>query len=318
MWRVCFGMALKNSKLALGENKMSLAEGPPDLPYPKLPFWDAVSLAYSTYFRHFADALRASWLWLIVVATLTAVASWQQWSWMARAMANMKPGVLPQVPKSTQVQVLLNLDYVLLLLAGVSIAVAWHRLMILHERPGLSGDNVATKNLWRYVVVGGALFLVMYLPAAAVMFPAFYFLLPKTAGVPPPPGFFLLIPVIFVIYAIGMAVALRLTLLLPAQAIGDSGLTFRQTWNRTRGNTWRLFWGIVVTTIPPLLIAQIVFVLGIGPPNPYIGGGENFVVRMTAASTIFMIYYLLLVPIGIGFLSHAYRHFFQAPLEIAE
>jgi hypothetical protein len=39
---------------------------------------------------------------------------------------------------------------------------------------------------------------------------------------------------------------------------------------------------------------------------------------MTALSTIFNIYYLLMLPIGIGFLSHAYRHFFQAPLELAE
>jgi hypothetical protein len=47
-------------------------------------------------------------------------------------------------------------------------------------------------------------------------------------------------------------------------------------------------------------------------------GGEDIVARMTAFSTTFMIYYLLIVPIGIGFLSHAYRHFFQAPLELPE
>ena len=298
---------------------MSIAEGPPDLPYPKLPFWDAVSLSYSTYFQHFIDALRASWLWLIVVGALTGVASWQQWSWMVTAMANMKPGVPPQLPKSTETAVLLNLDNVLLLLAGVSIAVAWHRLMILQEHPGFSGSNVATKHLWRYVVVGVALFLVMFLPVAAVMFPAFYFLFPKTAGgPPPPPGFFLLIPVAFVIYAVGTAVALRLTLLLPARAIGDPGLTFKQTWDRTRGNTWRLFWGIVITTAPPLIIAQVIFVAGIGFPIPAKFASEDFVAQMTVTSTVGTIYYLLIVPIGIGFLSHAYRHFFEAPLEIAE
>ena len=31
---------------------------------------------------------------------------------------------------------------------------------------------------------------------------------------------------------------------------------------------------------------------------------------MTAMSTFFVVYYLLILPIGIGFLSHAYRHFF--------
>src|ERR1700731_2188164 len=129
---------------------MSVAEGPPDLPYPKLPFWDAVSLSYSTYFRHFIDALRASWIWLIVGGVLTGFASWQQWSWMATAMANLKPG-LP--PETTEMAVLLSLGNIVLLLAGVSIAVAWHRLMILDERPGFSGSNVATGNLWRYVAM---------------------------------------------------------------------------------------------------------------------------------------------------------------------
>src|ERR1700686_5341500 len=189
------------------ETAMSLAERPPALPYPKLPFWNTVSLSYSTYFNHFIDALRASWLWLIAGAALVAVASWQQWSWMATAMTNLKPGVAPQMPKPTEMAVLLNLANIFLLLAGVSIAVAWHRLMILDERPGFSGSNVATKNLWRYIVVGLALCLIMFLPVAAVMLPTFYFLFPATAGgTPPPPGFFPLIMVVFVVYAVGIAV----------------------------------------------------------------------------------------------------------------
>src|SRR3977135_3696586 len=122
---------------------MSLAEGPPDLPYPTLPFWDTVSLSYSTYFNHFIDALRASWLWLIAVAALTAVTSWQQWSWMATAMTTLEPCWAPQRPKPTEMAVLLNLASIFLLLAGVSIAVAWHRLMILDERPGFRGSKLA-------------------------------------------------------------------------------------------------------------------------------------------------------------------------------
>src|SRR5258708_26693365 len=217
---------------------------------------------------------------------------------MATAMANLKPGLPPQMPRSSAMALLLNLANILLLLAGVSIAVAWHRLMILNEHPGFSGSNLATKNLWRYVVVGLALCLIMFLPVAAVMLPTFYFLFPATAGgAPPAAGFFPLIMVIFVVYAVGIAIALRLTLLLPARAVGDTSLTFKQTWNRTRGNIWRLFWGIVVTTIPLLLIAQIVFLVGIGPPHPGVAGDEDFVARMTAASTVFSIYYLLIVPI---------------------
>lgn len=298
---------------------MSLIEGPPDdLPYPKLPFWDVVSLSYSTYFRHFIDVLRASWLWLVVVAVFTGFASWHQWSWMAVAMANLKPGWPPQMSKPGEMA-LLNLANIPTLLAGVSIAVAWHRLMILNEPPGLSGSNVATRNLWRYIGVAIAIFLIDFLPAAVVMFPAFYFVFPsKAGGNPPPSGFFAVIPLILVLYAVGTAVAFRLSLLLPARAVGDLSLTFKQTWRRTRGNTWRLFWGIVVTTMPPLLLAQIGFLTMIGAPSPANFASEDFVAQMTAASAVFTVYYLLIVPIGIGFLSHAYRHFFQAPIELAE
>lgn len=297
---------------------MSLAEGPPDLPYPKLPFWDAVSLSYSTYFNHFIDALRASWLWLIVAAAFTGFASWQQWSWLAAAMANLKPGLPPAMPKSAEISLMMNLDNILLLFAGVSIAVAWHRLMILNEHPGLSGSNIATKNLWRYVVAAIGLFLIMFLPVIAIMVPTFYFILPTSAGrTSLPPGFLPLILTVFVAYAAGIAVTFRLTLLLPAQAIGNTGLTIKQVWTRTRGNVWRLLWGIVVTTIPPLLIAQIVFLLVMPVPHPGMAA-DGLVVRMTAFTTVFTTYYLLIVPIGIGFLSHAYRHFFQTPLELAE
>jgi hypothetical protein len=296
---------------------MSLADSPPDLPYPKLPFWDTVSLSYSTYFSQFIDVLRASWLWLLVVAAFTGFASWQQWSWLARTMENLNSGLPPQMPRPTQMVVLLNLANILLLFAGVSIAVAWHRLMILNEQPGLSGSNVATGNLWRYIVMAIALFLVMFVPTAAIMLPAFYFLAPARATLAPiPPEFFLLLLLGFAAYAVGTAVAFRLTLLLPARAIGNSGLTFKQAWNRTRGNVWRLFWGIVVTTMPALLIAELVFVLGARPYFPGMDVGEDFATRMTAMSTLFVVYYLLILPIGIGFLSHAYRHFFVAPLEL--
>ena len=194
---------------------MSLAEGPPDLPYPKLPFWDTVSLSYSTYFRHFIDALRASWLWLIVAAVVTGFASWQQWSWMATMLANLKPGLLLELSRPSEMTLLLNLDNILLLFAGVSIAVAWHRLMILNEQPGFSGGNVATKNLWRYIVVALALLLVMFLPMAAVMLPTFYILQPIPGPAPPPPAFFLLLPLGFAAYAVGSAVAFRLNFSAP-------------------------------------------------------------------------------------------------------
>jgi hypothetical protein len=156
------------------------------------------------------------------------------------------------------------------------------------------------------------------LPVAAIVVPIFYFVFhAATVGSPrsAPAGAAILIPIIFVLYFVAAAVMLRLSLLLPARAVGDLGLTFKQTWNRTRGNTWRIFWGIFACTVPATILAQIALFTLVGFPTPAMFGGEAFVERMTVTGTVFMVYYLLIVPIGIGFLSHSYRHFFQADLE---
>jgi hypothetical protein len=286
-------------------------------PYPKLPLADTIGLAYSTYFEHFIDALRASWLWMAAVATITGVVSWRQWSWFSTAMAELKPGALPpalnHVSSPPGFVALAGVDNILLTLAGVSIAVAWHRLLILGEHPGFSGSNVATRDLWRYIGMGLAIGLIVMLPIVAIILPAFYFILPLQHAAPgsPPAALFLLIPLFFGLYFVGIAVVLRLILLLPARAAGDLSLTFRQTWNLTRGNTWRLFWGFAATTVPPVLLMEIAFMV-ISLPNLATFAVEGFAKRMAATSTIFVVYYLLILPIGIGFLSHAYRHFVRA------
>lgn len=287
--------------------------------YPKLPLWDTISLSYSTYFHHFVDALRASWLWMAAVAVITGVANWRQWSWFGAVMAQAKTGMPPQVlnhmTHPLEMAALAGLDNILTGLAAVSIAVAWHRLLILGEHPGFSGSNVATRDVWRYIGMGLAIVLTVMLPIMLIIFPAFYFIFSLRHAAPgsPPAGFILLLLLICVLYVVATAVVLRLSLLLPARAASDLSLTFRQAWNRTQGNTWRLFWGAAATTVPPILLAEIAFFL-IGRPDPAMLAEQDFASRMTATSTIFMIYYLLMLPIGIGFLSHAYRHFSRTSL----
>jgi hypothetical protein len=291
---------------------MSDAEDPLDLFYPQLPFWRTVGLSYSSYFHHFIDALRASWLWLAVAGAFPVLASWQHWSGISEVMANLTTGDAPLMPASAAGLVLYGVEYILLWLAGVSIAVAWHRLMILNEQPGFSGGNVATKNLWRYVAVGIALVLILFLPMAAIIPPKFFFQQPASGPPSEEVSGLRLLGIAACVVAVcvaGIPAMLRLSLLLAARAIGDTGLTWSQTWSRTRENAWRLFWGTVLTSLPPGLLLQIVFWFLIRPPLPSEAFDEDVIVTMTD---------LLFLPIWIGFLSHAYRHFFQAPLQLPE
>jgi hypothetical protein len=271
----------------------------------KLPLRNVIGLSYSTYFHHFTDVLRISWLWLVLIAPLIGIASWLQWSWLTGMIKGGLTAGLALAAKPVEMVVLGNLASLVLIVAGVSIAVAWHRRLILDEQPGLSGSNVATGSFWRYVGVGLATLLIVAVPALAISVPIIFLATgpsDATAFIP------LLIP--FLLYFAAVAVLLRLSVLLPARAVGNLGLTFKQAWLRTRGNTWRLFWGIVACTMPPLLAAQLLLALLVGFPGANMFAGEAIAGKMTAINVIFSIYYLLIVPIGIGFLSHSYRHFF--------
>jgi hypothetical protein len=275
---------------------------------PKLPLWTTIRLSYSSYFRDFPDVLRISWLWLAVVTTLFGIATWVEFSLSASLAAGMRRGMPPSKPVETFV--FITIVILVYAFAGVSIAVAWHRRIILREHPGFSGSNVATKNLWRYVGVGFALALIVYLPLLVIFLLMSALLSPVAkAGTP-----WSLIPIamIFLLWLAGFAVTLRMSLLLPARAVGDMDLTFKETWKRTSGNTWRIFWGIVACAIPPMLAVQLpvqivsssFLVLSHGAPD------GDAIVGAAAISAILFASNLLTFPIGIGFMSYSYSHFF--------
>jgi hypothetical protein len=199
-----------------------------------------------------------------------------------------------------------------LIFAGVSIAVAWHRRLILEEHPGLSGSNVATKSVWRYAWMGLAIGLVVIVPTLALSLSMFLLSSPIVTG--GAPRFPLLAPVIFLLFVAAFAVFLRLSLLLPARAVGDVNLTFKETWKRTRGNTWRLFWGTVACAWLPILAAQVV---SFGFLAPGMSTVEAFAIRMAVISPMLNVYHLLILPISIGFLSYSYLHFFGRNADVA-
>ena len=282
-------------------------------PLPKLPLQEAISLSYAWFFQKFPDLLRISWLWLLICAALVGVSSWMQWTWMADVLG-ADTGGLPQratfePSRPIELLILGNIAGLLPLIASVSIAVAWHRRIILGEQPGLSGSNIVTAELWRYIGVGILIVLITTLPLAFVVVLAAAYASPSIGAV---------LGLLLGLAAI--AVVLRLSLIAPARAIGNFGLTFREVWHRTRGNTWRLFWGSVACTLPPALLLEVVSLIVFGAMGYHVAPGQpldtSIALAVALMSTIFFVVYLLIVPIGIGFLSCAYRHFFQGGLEV--
>lgn len=284
----------------------------------KLPLWDTICLSYSSFFGNFRDVLLICWLWLIVVAPLMAITSAMQWSWIARTMAELKERAsLQRPPLSTsmplELRVLIYGVGLLFMAAGVSVAVAWHRRIILGEQPRLSGSNVGTGSFWRYVGIGIAVALTAFAPMVLGALILFVLLSPFVAHGAPGivhAGIVAVTALIMVaLYLTFITVILRLCLLLPARAVGDLSVTFRQAWNSTRGNTWRLFWGILACTLPPMLIIQIASLIFLGFPKPgSFAGGE---LSVPVLVIIWAVFYLLIIPIWAGFLSLSYLHFFR-------
>jgi hypothetical protein len=290
----------------IGGDEMNSAVAPQSADIPKLPLWNTIGLAYSTYFHNFADVLRISWLWLVVCAPLVNIANMAQPSFATQIIVQMNSGASPPMPAQQSmpidmVGVLRHISGLVALLASVSIAVAWHRRIILDEHPRFSVSNVATKSFWRYVGMGLAISLTTVPALVFLILLALY-------AVDYPDG---MIPVVVIpVFATSVAVILRLSLLLPARAVGDLELTFRQTWINTRGNTWRLFCGTMICMVMPLLFEDFALIFLGGFPGLREFQHEAFVHHIVVRIVVLTLSYLLMLPIGIGFLSLAYRYFF--------
>ncbi|MGO4717433.1 hypothetical protein [Bradyrhizobium sp. 2TAF24] len=270
---------------------MSLAAT--DAPRPaKLPLGATIRLAYATFFDHFADVLRISWVWLVACALLSAMANWLK---MNQTVDTLRYRMVPKTPIESWV--VDSIFLIAFLLAGVSIAVAWHRLLILHEAPPPSGSNIATGRVWRYIGTTLLIMLVVLIPALVAIAPVFLLFWNWLALV------------VIGVYLAALLVGGRLSVMLPAQAVDDRTMTLSAAWDTTRGNSWRLFWGFIACTVPPAVLAQIAIMLFIGISGQQSLLDGSFAVKATVLSVVFTLYYLLSVPIAVGFLSHAYRHF---------
>jgi hypothetical protein len=270
--------------------------------YDRLPLWQTIRLSYATYFAHFSDVLRISVMWLALTALFDGATGWVEVSWMSRILANPQAG--PNLAQPVEMTLLNDIGSVVMTLAALSIAVAWHRLLLLDERPGRSGGNIGTRYFWLYVAAAVIICLIAILPCVAVLLPAWLlgWLAASSDEIEPQTPY--LVAAGLIAYALGIALLLRLSLLLPACAIGDLTLTMKDAWRSSRRNVWRLFWGIVACTVPPTILVGLIFVGAIMIPL----GDNLYRAQWAAAGAVGACGWLITWPLWIGFLSYAFRY----------
>jgi hypothetical protein len=264
--------------------------GPAADPHPaKLPFWSTVGQAYAAPFADAQSLMRAARLWLLLLTPVLFFVSWLQMSMRAELLAGMRADPETAFAMGWQLRLISSLHSLIIVPAAASIAVAWHRLILNGERPAdvyLRFDRV----IWLYAAF---LFATLLYLSAVGDLPR---RLIRGGDARAMIGVLVVALNVVVVLIVG-----RLSLVLPAIALGRTDVGFADAWRATRGNTWRLYWG------PPVCLLPLVL-----PRRLLTGASLTDPVAAALATTAMDLLSLLGGVVAVGFLSFAYRHFFHA------
>jgi hypothetical protein len=212
----------------------------------KLPFWRTLGDAFRFAFTRPLAVLRALWLvyGLILLATL----------WFA-TVTTLSPGLT-----------------ILAALAAIFVFVpAWIAAIVALHRSVLFGESswgaAARFGERQWVFFGKSLLigllggLLATIVAAVLIGPWLALYVPWRAdGAAPGIGTIALffVTVIILVTAAVQLLLGRLVLALPATAADDPNRSLRAAWRRTRRNTWRMFWGALLSWAPFNIVTRII------------------------------------------------------------
>src|SRR5262245_47213698 len=228
----------------------AMAEAAPAAP-TKLPFWRTLGEAYGVWFKNLPELIGIAWIWMLVMAPIIGLFMWWQAPALIELMQNARAGRLDPNPGMTALAQAINVVIMLPILS--SIAVAWHRLLLRDEHVGglyLRLDSV---------VIGYAVLFFLI----ALLFQVPSFLSQTYVAMTQPPGAtaydidLATIGVQFIgsiLTIVGLFFGCRLLLVLPAKAL-ERDISFGTAWAATRRNSWRLFWGYMLSLLPFAAIA---------------------------------------------------------------
>jgi len=252
--------------------------------------------AYLAVITNFTQLLRISWVWALSIALIELIVR------------------LFGIPlfKGSELQKDFIAAAILLppeVLAGASIAVAWHRLLLRNERPPSCIYFRLDRLVWGYFAV--VLILLIVGLVIALLFLAFLLGL-IVVGVVILGVFGVVAPDVSEVTAANIGVvALSVagtmaalltfclsTILLPAKAL-ERAASFGEAWRSTRSSRWRIAIGTLLTCAPPLLLVVLLSEIAsrVGISDAHWG--------WTATNTILG---MLLDVVYVGFLSYTYRH----------
>jgi hypothetical protein len=209
-----------------------------------LPVFPAFAHAVKSAWHNLPFAFRASLPWLVVLVPINV--------WADLNVPEFDPTTIkPEEMLAVQTALLrVYAAGAVSLVIYASIAVTWHLYILKDEVPGRASRLRLDKTVWRYfgnsLLV--ALLIALLLLPLALLLSGF-----AVAAGSFSPALLSLYMVVFILIAV--PVAYRLSLKLPAIALGRNDFRFRDAWTATQGNMSRLML---------LGIISLAFALGVG------------------------------------------------------
>ena len=264
----------------------------------KLPLFKTVAMAYASVFQNLGVLARCVAGWVVVVPA-TYLISLGLIAWLidhdaafAESYRNWSPG-----GRNWAVGALTTFTY---LGALASVAVSWHRYIIVHDMPsGILPGKWARMFAysWRIAIMALVFLLIAIIGSrlAIGLAPTERF----GASIDPRA---VLAAVVLLLLAAAM-LFMRWSLVLPGAAAGGQRWTFTRSYELTRGNSWRLLWG--------MLLAQLLFPI-FDRALTYASEPYGPTAHLVATALISVISLINMV-VGVSFVSYTYLHFTAPP-----
>lgn len=189
-----------------------------------LPVLAAFNHVLRSTINNLGVAWHLSWPWMIVIMPLNILAGIYGFSFAPDAVA-----------PSGEVMALTMLIALVTMFAFASIAVSWHRYILLDEMPQGLARLRADNTVWRYF--GNTILIVLILFAALLppmMVAGLIFSLMGNAGV------ILALPIYVAAFVLGISFFYRMSVKLPAVALERRDFGLKEALAATGGNTARL------------------------------------------------------------------------------
>ena len=271
------------------------------------PAWDLAGRSYRALFDNFGYALKICWAWVVVMASAI----------VAGDLIRSGSGVAASGEEASSNYFLAFCLWLLLFAALSSIAVAWHRMLLLGERDSSAVYLRMDKLVAIYYGFALLVFLISLTPYAAVWGLGQLLKLTDTMIFSPGAdgrtpvdylfsqqgllGFPLLQIAAFIVLVMLTA---RLGVALPGKALQAAEGTLTGAWRITRGSSWGLFVGTGICVLPYVILVGML--RGTGFDFSPSDGSLLHVLDRLAIQALS----ILLGLVEVGFLAHCFLYFF--------